>query len=191
MKLLATLLLWERPPGRARTGKIAAWTPLPQMVFLGVCCLVSLLGSQPANAKEAHESSSNVVAQGAAVLQGQSPPASPGQPVAFPGTRWADSVTATNDPTYQRIILPWLKEKKLEFPAEGDGLLVVYQPWGFVSGAALFVPGKTAGSLALLNDAQVAVRQLPLPSEEWDGWSFGLCGGADQRTASPGLSLAT
>lgn len=104
----------------------------------------------------------------AAVLQGQQPPASPGKPVAVDWTRWADSVTATNDPTYQRIILPWLKEKKLEFPAEGDGLLVVYQPWGIVSGAALFVPGKTEGSLALLNDGQEAVRQLPLTPKEWD-----------------------
>jgi hypothetical protein len=103
----------------------------------------------------------------AAVLQGQQPPASPGKPVTVDGNRWADSVTATNDPTYQRIILPWLKKKKLEFPAGGDGLLVVYQPWGIVSGAALFVPGKTQGSLALFNAAQETVQPLPLPAEEW------------------------
>jgi hypothetical protein len=89
------------------------------------------------------------------------------QPVAVDWKRWADSVTATNDPTYQRIMLPWLKEKKLEFPAGGDGLLVVYQPWGIVSGAALFVPGKTEGSLVLFKNADGAVQQLPLPAEEW------------------------
>jgi hypothetical protein len=35
------------------------------------------------------------------------------------------SVTATNGPTYQQVILPWLKKHQMEFPAEGDGLLVV------------------------------------------------------------------
>jgi hypothetical protein len=118
-------------------------------------------------AQEAHGPSSNAVAQAAAVPQGQPPPASPGKPVIVDENRWADSVTATNDPTYQQIIMPWLKKNKLEFPAEGDGLLVVYQPWGPVSGAALFVPGKTEGSLALFNAAQEAVQQLPLPAEEW------------------------
>lgn len=78
------------------------------------------------------------------------------------------SVTCENDPTYQRIILPWLKEKKLEFPAEGDGLLVVYQPWGIVSGAALYLPAKEGGVLRVFNDSERTGKTEAWSDREWE-----------------------
>jgi hypothetical protein len=90
------------------------------------------------------------------------------QLVLAPSFIWKSQVTHTNDPTYQRLILPWLKEHKLELNAEGDGLLVVYQPWGFVSAAILFVPGKTEGVLTLFDSNNRSTRQSPLSRKEWE-----------------------
>lgn len=77
-------------------------------------------------------------------------------------------LTHENDPTYQRIILPWLQKHQLELPAKKDGLLVVYQPWGFVSGAALYLPDDTGGSLAVVNDNHRDGVKLPWPAKEWE-----------------------
>lgn len=75
-------------------------------------------------------------------------------------------VTVETDPTYRRLIRPYLQNYEMALPEKGDGLLIVYQPWGFVSSAVRFIPGTPSGVLQKAGRNGPTSRET-LSAERW------------------------
>lgn len=89
----------------------------------------------------------------------------------FDANRWASRMTPDKDVTYTRIILPWLKKNNCLLPSEGDGLLVVYQPWGIVEAAALYIPKPGGGgTLSFFGERRTDQTSAPdvWTDKEWE-----------------------